>query len=82
MDLIFFPSLFSFSFLGYLLNPDPTARPSIQQVQERLAALRGVPAPKQTTPPPSRAPVNAHIAQAQVLIYCISVLFVLFISFM
>lgn len=51
-------------FIGFLLNPDPTARPNIQQVQERLAALRGVPAPRQTTPPPaSRAsgtPQSTH----------------------
>lgn len=40
-------------FIGYLLNPDPTLRPNIQQVQERLAALRGVPAPKQVSSPPN-----------------------------
>ena len=38
---------------GFMLTSDPTARPNIQQVQERLATLRGVPMkhnPSQTSP--------------------------------
>lgn len=54
IGILFYPILLYQIFiecLGYLLNSDPTARPNIHQVQERLASLRGVPYNKAASPP-------------------------------